>query len=395
MKKIILPFLVLISLFAHSQSNTQIEIDTLEVNFDIKNIVEVNSLVPQIKGGINSVAQKKINDDIKKHFEYTPFNDSTYVNKLHNYYEIDSIQLNYGSNEEYRDGITENFTVEYASNNILNISIFSQIYPYLGRPQFFFKSLIYNLNTGDKLIFDDFFSIPTDTLKNTLNSEGYYIFWDNDAQKLKKEKLKELVWVDNICPEFYFNYIEDELYLMIRPTCLGPALIDYGIPLKTLKQFVEHFEFKNKLQLWGTDINSLIGQDRVQFGKKIVFEDYPIQYIGGYLLPIDNFNNSFGIQEYSSSDKRILLFFKSIDTHQEIIIDILEIDNSELENRILTEYCITKNGLETEIIALVNPTETEFHTKIIKAWRANRKTGKFEYVNERKIEKCPNHSYGL
>lgn len=395
MEKLILSFLFLTSLFVHSQLNAQIEIDTLEVNFGINNIVEVNSLVPQIKGGINTIAQKRINDDIQKNYEYTSFNDSTYVSKLKDYYELDSIQLNYEPNKVDVDGITESFTVEYVSNNILNISVSSQIFPYLGRPQFFFKSLIYDLKTGDKLNFNDFFSIPTDTLKSILNSEGYYIFWDNDGQKLEKEKLKELVWIDNICPEYYFRYIKDELYLMIRPMCLGPALIDYGIPLKELKQFVEHFELKNKLQLWGKDVNSLIGRDYLKLGKEIVFENYSLQYIGGYTLSKDSSVNSFEVAQYSSLDKQILLLLESTDSHQKNIVDVLEIGKEDLENKFLTEYCITKNGLSTEIIALVTPTENEFHTNIIKAWRANRQTGKFEKVNKRKIKKCPNHSYGL
>src|SRR5690554_7172388 len=92
MKKIIFPFLILISLFAYSQPNKQIKIDTIEVNYDIEKIVKLNSFVPQIKSGINSVAQKRINADIKKHYEYTSFNDNSSVEKLQDIYELDSIR---------------------------------------------------------------------------------------------------------------------------------------------------------------------------------------------------------------------------------------------------------------------------------------------------------------
>ena len=65
------------------------------------------------------------------------------------------------------------------------------------------------------------------------------------------------------------------------------------------------------------------------------------------------------------------------------------------ENK-LTEYCYTNNGVDVEIIALVKVTDNnvEFYTKIIKAWRANRKTGKFEKIAKRKVKKCDNENNG-
>lgn len=41
-------------------------------------------------------------------------------------------------------------------------------------------------------------------------------------------------------------------------------------------------------------------------------------------------------------------------------------------------------------IAIVKDSDTEFHSKIIKAWRANRESGKFEKINNRKITICGN-----
>lgn len=77
------------------------------------------------------------------------------------------------------------------------------------------------------------------------------------------------------------------------------------------------------------------------------------------------------------------------------ITDILEIDKNDLQHKKLTEYCITKTGWDSEIIALVNDVDTEFYTKIIKAWRADRKSGKFRKVRQKNIKKCENESYGL
>lgn len=142
------------------------------------------------------------------------------------------------------------------------------------------------------------------------------------------------------------------------------------------------------------NVYSLIGQDYAKLENKIVFEDYSIQHIGAYLLKKDNFDNDFGIAEYWSLDKRFLLFFRISDFEQ-IITDILEIDNKDLKNRKLTEYCSAKNGFDSEIVAIVKDSDSEFYTKIIKAWKANRKSGKFEKVNKRKITKCGNENYGI
>jgi len=104
----------------------------------------------------------------------------------------------------------------------------------------------------------------------------------------------------------------------------------------------------------------------------------------------------FGIVFSHSHSKTFLLFFK-IENTKNIIIDIVKINKKELKENKLTEYCYSKKGADSEIIALVSDTnnDTEFYTKIKKAWRANRKIGKFEKVNRRKIIKCGNESYGI
>ncbi len=89
-------------------------------------------------------------------------------------------------------------------------------------------------------------------------------------------------------------------------------------------------------------------------------------------------------------------YFSKLKIQKKIIIDILEIDKKELKENKLTEYCYTNNGVDVEIIALVKDTDNnvEFYTKIIKAWRANRKTGKFEKIAKRKVKKCDNENNG-
>lgn len=115
----------------------------------------------------------------------------------------------------------------------------------------------------------------------------------------------------------------------------------------------------------------------------------------GFLLQNENFDTDFGIAFSYSDTKTLLLFFK-IENTKKIIIDILEIVKKELQGNKLTEYCHTIKGADAEIIALVKETDNnaEFYTKIKKAWRANRKIGKFEKIAKRKVKKCSNENYG-
>lgn len=115
----------------------------------------------------------------------------------------------------------------------------------------------------------------------------------------------------------------------------------------------------------------------------------------GFLLQKENFDTDFGIAFSYSDTKTLLLFFK-IENTKKIIIDIIEIDKKELQGNKLTEYCNTIKGADAEIIALVKETDNnaEFYTKIKKAWRANRKIGKFEKIAKRKVKKCSNENYG-
>ena len=115
----------------------------------------------------------------------------------------------------------------------------------------------------------------------------------------------------------------------------------------------------------------------------------------GFLLQNENFDTDFGIAFSYSDTKTLLLFFK-IENTKKIIIDIIDVDKKELQGNKLTEYCNTIKGADAEIIALVKETDNnaEFYTKIKKAWRANRKIGKFEKIAKRKVKKCSNENYG-
>lgn len=133
---------------------------------------------------------------------------------------------------------------------------------------------------------------------------------------------------------------------------------------------------------------SQLSNKKYRIGQEIKSEN-------GFLLNRDKFDTDYGIAFSNSETKIFILFFK-IENTKKIIIDILEIDKKELEENKLTEYCYTNNGADAEIIALVKETDNnaEFYTKIKKAWRANRKIGKFEEIAKRKVKKCDNENNG-
>jgi hypothetical protein len=418
MKFITFLILILSSTFVFSQ--TKIEIDTIEVNYRIKGVIEVTSQIPQIKGEINSVAKDKINSDIRKHFMASIQKDSAeYVNELLKEYELSTIEeyLELKEEELMPNDEAESFEISYISQNLLNFTYSYQILPYRGRYQFFFNSAKYDLRTGNKLSFDDFLTIEKDTLISIFRKDGYRIDLQSDPDtpflKVPIDKYDEYVEEnikylfdkeeDGSCIEFYFKEIDNELHLMCKFKCAGPYIADYGISMSFLQPYITYSEFKNTFKLWGNNIYSLIGYDYLKLGNKIEFQEYTLTNTGsGFLLP--NYNkvaiDEFGIVFCHSSTKTYYLFIKYQTVNYKkkaIITDILEIDKNELTGNLFTEFCETKTGSDSEIVALVKDTKDnpEYYTKIVKAWRANRKTGKFKSIKKNKIRRCGNENYGI
>lgn len=418
MKFITFLILILPSTFVFSQ--TKIEIDTIEVNYRVKGVIEVTSQIPQIKGEIHSVAKDNINSDIRKHFMASIQKDSAeYVSELLKEYELSTIEeyLELEEEELMPNDEAESFEITYISQNLLNFTYSYQILPYRGRYQFFFNSTQYDLRTGNKLSFDDFLTIEKDTLISIFRKDGYRIEWTSDPDtpflivpidQNDEYVEKNITYLfgkaeDGSCIEFYFLEKENELHLMFKFQCAGPYLADYGISMSFLQPYITYSEFKNRFKLWGNNIYSLIGYDYLTLGNKIEFQEHTLTNTGsGFLL--SNYNNlptdEFGIAFCHSSTNTYCFFIKYQTENGKktaIITDILEIDKQELKGNNLTEYCETKNGGDSEILALVKDTKDnpEYQTKIIKAWRANRKTGKFESIKKNKIRRCGNESYGI
>jgi hypothetical protein len=262
MKIVTLLILLLSSTFVYSQS--KIEIDTIAVNYRIKDIVDITSHIPQIMGEINSVVKERINSDIKGYFMASIQKDSsTYVSELLEGYDFASIEdyLKAEESEIMSVDEAEEFEITYLSEDLLNLTYSYQQLPYHGRHQFFFTSILYDLRTGEKLDFDDFIGIEKDTLTSIFRKNGYRIDWQNtpdepfrivpiDEYDANVEgNIGHLFDKEGICTEFYFAEKANELHLMFKFECAGPSLGDYGIELSYLKSFIKYSEFKNRFEL--------------------------------------------------------------------------------------------------------------------------------------------------
>ncbi len=97
--------------------------------------------------------------------------------------------------------------------------------------------------------------------------------------------------------------------------------------------------------------------------------------------------HSFIFEELINSNKSEDVTFKILDT-----TTIGEIKDQEY----LT-YCNCRNDSirDQEIVALVIPEDKEYYDRVVKAWRANRKTCRIEVIENTQGINCENEGYGL
>jgi hypothetical protein len=147
-------------------------------------------------------------------------------------------------------------------------------------------------------------------------------------------------------------------------------------------------------------IQSLVGTEHLTSVHKIFYKGDSLVNGGGYRLPEYSSPYEFGISYWASPSSWFYFFVKyprGSNSKHGIIVDILEIPKHDLTNKKYVDgSCETIESLDPEIIALVkakgNP---EFYNKIIKAWKANRMTEKFEIYKKKKVKKCGNEGYGV
>jgi len=408
---------------------TTLKIDTLNLEYKIKGIVDITSKVPQLKNVTNPVAEERINSEIKNHFRANINVDSAkYGSELiQEYGSLEEYQQNYEEYVQY-DSHDEWFEFPYFSNNLICFTYLHYFYPYRGQLQTYFETRNFSRRTGKNLQFSDFLSIPKDTLIKIFKEKGYYlalshpttpgkIGWDTTYLPSSgyiddKNIAKHIVALFDAqekkdysgCTEFFFFRNNGQINLMFSFQCAFKDPVDFCIPLKHLKPYIVFSEFKNEYCLWGNDVNDLIGTSSGDLEGEIVLKSRTITGGGsGFLLVNDSnyLGSNYGIISWYDREfvYKFFMKFEHPDGRRKVtILDILKIKREEFKDGIaFVPYCSTTSGMDNEIVALIKKADgnTEFHTKILKAWRVNRKTGKFEKIPKETVKKCYNEDYGI
>ena len=145
-----------------------------------------------------------------------------------------------------------------------------------------------------------------------------------------------------------------------------------------------------------------------EYEKKIGQEYYSLrvfkpfinfQDVGGSYI-IKKGSKPFTLSHYKSGDVSIIAFESIADESQRrtkySLIDILEISDLKQNQQIAYGICRLNGEPDQEIFAIyeVSDWDVEFFTQIVKAWRANTKTGKIEEISTKGID-CENEVYGV
>ena len=130
-----------------------------------------------------------------------------------------------------------------------------------------------------------------------------------------------------------------------------------------------------------------------------------IKYEGtpsGAMLQGDNIrkDKEFGISQIAINNRNIITFEEIIREDgnpkpKYLVLDTINVDNLKKSEFITYCNCRQDSVVDSEIIALIESEEdTEYYYKIIKAWRANTKTGKIIIIKNTKGINCINDGYG-
>ncbi|MFM7408890.1 MAG: hypothetical protein ACKO3K_20085 [Cuspidothrix sp.] len=141
-----------------------------------------------------------------------------------------------------------------------------------------------------------------------------------------------------------------------------------------------------------SDNSNYIGlrYDRTNFPKDL-------KDVGGWIVGDSYSNILYSISHVVKKNQEMLWFQiitrdkYGINNHQ--VIDVLNLPKLNKSEGI-NSFCLIKGVRDPEITAIIKYQETEYFKNIKKAWRANRKSGKFEQIFTRNIV-CENQGWGV
>ena len=138
--------------------------------------------------------------------------------------------------------------------------------------------------------------------------------------------------------------------------------------------------------------------------------DHPkgIQYFGGWVvddpgypsLRLGSRATVYGISWVKKGNQEMLWFYMVVNRDrtgnriQRLVIDVLTLPKINKPYTMVGGECLRNGVSDLDIIAVAKDTNSEYFRQIQKAWRANRKTRKFEAISTKGVI-CENTGYGL
>lgn len=194
---------------------------------------------------------------------------------------------------------------------------------------------------------------------------------------------------------------------------LDPINSDKTIKLKTDAIYLYDGEGHGTTFYWenGKFVDSAETAFSESDGKQYIGYEYQgaempdgLKNVGGYILAKndqDILNSPFAINFIQRDVEELYgyswLWFIKGDKESKVdrVVDVLKLPTTKKNETVVAGQCFFNGKQDGEIIAIaVYVEDAEFFTKIIKAWRANTTTEKFEEISIKGI-KCANEGFGV
>ncbi|WP_243406945.1 hypothetical protein [Cuspidothrix issatschenkoi] len=132
--------------------------------------------------------------------------------------------------------------------------------------------------------------------------------------------------------------------------------------------------------------------------------DHPkgIQYFGGWVVDDVEYpkRSVYGISRVKKGNQEMLWFDMVVDRDRKgnpsqlLVLDVFSVPKMNKSYTLIGYDCLRNGIRDYSIIAVAKIQDTEYFRQIQKAWRANRKTRKFEAISTKGVI-CENTGYGL
>lgn len=257
MKKV---YFLLICLLMNTRGAAQhsFSIDTVQLTYTIKDVIDLHSTVPQLNGLADIKVQEAINKNIRSYFKADIRKDSVaFINALFEENNISTIaELIERKKEEElisEEMVSESFAIPYVSEDFLSFTYESYIHPRGGQAMFNCESVVYDLKTGEPVVFTELFSIQPEQFRFRFLRNGYWkeelstadtAFTLVPASKALGDAesfTEQLYGIKNgDCVSFYLETEEEELHVSFKSMCEGPMPMELGIKMQELAEWIKH-----------------------------------------------------------------------------------------------------------------------------------------------------------